>query len=133
MTSQWGGARVRRDTRWQHQTDPASRARQLEGAFDEKLIAVDVRSALDAVHASLAYEIGKALRLQLSARANICGTAVSTQHVPWRIADDRVKSWNGERVASFITKDFRKCQRPMEEAVSRCQCGRVIEKTLRQA
>ena len=116
-----------------HEAYSPSGARQLQRALDEQLIAVDVRSAFDPIYARLANEVGNTARMKPSAGPHVCHAAVTAQHVPRGIADHGVKARSGEWVSLLVRKHFRECQRPVEEAVPRRQCGRMVQKALCQA
>ena len=69
MPPQRRGSGVGHDPRRQDEPDAPTRSRQLERAFDEELVPVEMRPCCDAIDAGLASEGGESARLDSAARA----------------------------------------------------------------
>ena len=65
---------------------------ELKRTLDKELIEVDVRPALDLIDAGLTNELRHLLRLETSAGPGLVDAAVTANHVPWRVADNRVEA-----------------------------------------
>ena len=104
--------------RVQDQADATSSPNELQRAFDEQLIAIGVRPALNAIHPCVASELGQPLRRRSSVSPSIHVAAVATHHVPWRIAHDRVEPGDCEFVSAGVTEHLGKAQWPVQETAS---------------
>ena len=132
MPPQRRGACVGHDAGRQHKPDAAARPRELQRALDEQLIAVDVRPAFDAVDARFTSEVGELARLEPAAGADVGIAAVAADHVPRRIAENRVEACVRPRFAVLVQEDFGERERPVKKPVARRQRGRVLEKPVRR-
>jgi hypothetical protein len=116
---------VGHDARWQHQAQTAARPQQLQSTLDEQLIAVRMCTAVHDVYAGVAEECSRVTRLSLAAIARVTCTAVASDHVPWRVPDDRVESSRPE--------DLRERQRPMKKPLLGSHLIGVVEERLGHA
>ena len=101
----------------QDQPEPAARPDQRQRALDEELIQVDVTVALQPIDAGASCEVGDAGSRQPRVNARARGTVVSPEHLPGRVADDRVEPGSRQRPAARIVEDLGKLEGPVEEPV----------------
>ena len=117
MPPQWCGAGIADEARRDDEADSPAGPDQLKGSFDEELIQVQVRAAFDLVNARLADEVRHLPRIDASASLGLVDAAVTTDHVPRRVADDRVEARRTMRGAGRAREDVRECQRPVQKAM----------------
>ena len=94
-----------------NQTEPATRACQLQRALDEQLELVGVASPLPKIHTRVAREPYQ--RVTFVGRGCIA-PQVGAQHLPRRVADDGVEAAVWPRPALAVEKHLRELQRPVK-------------------